>query len=501
MTIKINEPPIPSTAAIEAPPLPALHERLGIRRRLAAHWAVLPLVVSDALCVAGSMVAAYWVRFKLLNYYAPFSSDFYTRLVLAATLAWPLIFALFRLYQPERLFGGMREYAGVFNACTTGVVALILYGFVDRGIEDAISRGWLAMVWFFCFVSVVGVRFGYRRLMYAMRERGIFVRRALVVGVNEEGEAVAAQLCASPKAGMEIVGFISPAEGQEMTASLPIVGSLQNLGELVEKLAIGELIVIPTALKREELLDIYRDWGTDNELHIRLSSGLYELFNTGIQVEESGFIPLLSLNQTRITDMDALLKTVTDYAMALLGMILLAPAFLVIAILIRLGSPGPIVYRRRVVGLHGQRFDAFKFRTMITDADAYLAAHPHLMEEWEKNGKIQDDPRITRVGQFLRRYSLDELPQMLNVLRGEMSLVGPRMITPGELRHFGRWQHNLLTVKPGMTGLWQISGRANLSYEERVQMDMRYIRNYTIWLDLQILLGTATAVLKGRGAY
>jgi lipopolysaccharide/colanic/teichoic acid biosynthesis glycosyltransferase len=138
---------------------------------------------------------------------------------------------------------------------------------------------------------------------------------------------------------------------------------------------------------------------------------------------------------------------------------------------------------------------------MITDADSYLAAHPQLLEEWGKNGKIQDDPRITRVGQFLRRYSLDELPQLLNVLRGEMSLVGPRMITPGELRHFGRWRHNLLTVKPGMTGLWQISGRANLSYEERVQMDMRYIRNYTIWLDLQILLGTATAVLRGRGAY
>jgi exopolysaccharide biosynthesis polyprenyl glycosylphosphotransferase len=500
MTIEIK-PPIHSAAAIEAPPLPALRKRLRIRHRLAANWVVLPLVVLDALCIAGSMVAAYWVRFELLNYYAPFSSDFYTRLLLAATLAWPLIFALFRLYQSERLFGGMQEYAGVFNACTAGVVVLILYGFVDRGIEDVISRGWLALVWFFCFVSVAWVRFGYRRLVYALRERGIFVRRALVVGINEEGEAVAAQLCASPKAGMEIVGFVGPAGRKEMAASLPIVGSLQNLGELIQKLAVEELIVIPTALKREELLDIYRDWGTNNELHIRLSSGLYELFNTGIHVQEAGFIPLLSLNQTRITDLDALLKTMADYAMALLGVILLAPVFLAIAILIRLDSRGSAIYRRRVVGLHGQRFDAFKFRTMITNADTYLAAHPQLLEEWEKNGKIQDDPRITCVGQFLRRYSLDELPQLLNVLRGEMSLVGPRMITPGELRHFGRWRYNLLTVKPGMTGLWQISGRANLSYEERVQMDMRYIRNYTIWLDLQILLGTATAVLRGRGAY
>jgi exopolysaccharide biosynthesis polyprenyl glycosylphosphotransferase len=384
-----------------------------------------------------------------------------------------------------------------------GVVGLVLYSFLDRGVEDSISRGWLAMVWFLALATVAWVRFGYRRLVYALRKRGVFTRRALVVGANEEGAAVAEQLCDSPAAGIRIVGLVDSGTGQLAAdaTGLRVVGDLGDLGRLIEALHVDELIVIPTALPREDLLDIYRDWGTDGKLRIRLSSGLYELFTSGLQVKKTGFIPLVSLNRTRITGMDALMKMALDYVGALVGILLLAPVFPLIWLIIRLDSPGPVFHLRRVVGLHGRQFDAYKLRTMITDADAYLEAHPELQEEWEQTGKVRDDPRITRVGRFLRRISLDEMPQLLNVLKGEMSLVGPRMITPAELGHFGRWQHNLLTVKPGLTGLWQVNGRADISYEERVQMDMHYIRNYTIWLDLKILFSTITAVLGGRGAY
>lgn len=499
MTIEIGKPP--TSSGVESSPFSFSRRRVRAGERLPANWAVLPLFVLDMLCIGASMIAAYLVRFQLLRYHAPFSGDFYSRLVVIATPVWLLIFAIFRLYDFDRLFGGLREYASVFNACTVSVVSLVLYGFVGRDAGDSISRGWLALVWFLSIASVTWARFGYRRLVYTLREQGIFVRRALVVGVNEEGQAVAAQLCDSPKAGMGVVGFVDPARGRAVAADLPILGGLDDLSRLVEKLAIEELIVIPTALRREDLLGIYRDWGTDGKVHMRLSSGLYELFTTGMQIKETGFIPLVSLNQTRITDLDALMKATADYVGALLGIVVLAPVFLIIAFLVRLDSPGSVIHRRRVVGLHGRRFDAYKFRTMIADADAYLKAHPALLKEWEQTGKIQGDPRITRVGRFLRRYSLDELPQLLNVLKGQMSLVGPRMITPAELSHFGRWQHNLLTVKPGLTGLWQVSGRADLSYDERVEMDMRYIRNYTIWLDLKIVFGTIMAVVRGRGAY
>jgi exopolysaccharide biosynthesis polyprenyl glycosylphosphotransferase len=358
------------------------------------------------------------------------------------------------------------------------------------------------MLWFFSVVSVVGIRFGYRRLIYYLRKGGLFVRRALVVGANEEGRVVADQLRTSPASGLKVVGFVDQRlQPGARVEGLPVLGDQTKLGDLVSRLNVQELIIIPTALRRKELLGIYRDWGKEEKVRVRLSSGLYELFTTGVQVKEVGFIPLVSLNRTRITGMDAVMKAVLDYALAALLILGLSPVFLAIAVLVRLDSSGPVIYCRRVLGLHGRLFDAYKFRSMIADADVFLEAHPELKEEWEQTGKVQDDPRVTRVGRFLRRYSLDELPQLFNVLKGEMSLVGPRMISPDELQYFGRWRHNLMTIKPGMTGLWQVSGRANLSYEERVRLDMFYIRNYTIWLDLKLLFNTLWVVLKGEGAF
>ena len=153
------------------------------------------------------------------------------------------------------------------------------------------------------------------------------------------------------------------------------------------------------------------------------------------------------------------------------------------------------------MGINGIRFDAFKFRTMRTDGDAILKEQPELRAQLEKDQKLRDDPRVTRLGKYLRKLSLDELPQFFNVLRGEMSLVGPRMITPEEMQKYDQWGLNLLTIKPGITGLWQVSGRSNIEYQERVKMDMYYIRNWNLWFDIYLLFQTIPAVLKGRGAY
>jgi len=501
MTIEIGQQQVFS-AVVNVPPFSAARKRTRARQRFSTHWAVAPLFLLDMACIALSMAGAYHLRFQLLEYNATYSEVFYTRLAWIAIPMWLLIFAFHRLYNQDYLFGGIQEYANVANACTAGLVGLILYSVMDRRVAYDISRGWMAMVWFFSVASVSLARFGYRRLVYYLRRHGLFVRRALVVGANEEGRAVVDQLRASPTAGVEVVGFVEPARYQGLQVEgVPVLSGLNRLESLIRSLEVEELIVIPTALRREELLAIYRDWGTDKRVRICLSSGLYELFTNGAHVREVGFIPLVSLNRTRITGVDALTKAVLDYVGALVSIVLLAPVFLISALLIRRDSPGSVIYRRRVVGLYGRRFDAYKFRTMVSDADAYLEAHPELKDEWEQDGKIQDDPRITRVGRLLRHYSLDELPQLFNVLRGEMSLVGPRMITPAELSHFGRWRHNLLTVKPGLTGLWQVSGRSDLSYEERVRLDMQYIRNYTTWTDLKLMFNTVLTVLKGRGAY
>jgi lipopolysaccharide/colanic/teichoic acid biosynthesis glycosyltransferase len=234
---------------------------------------------------------------------------------------------------------------------------------------------------------------------------------------------------------------------------------------------------------------------------LRLSSGLYEIVTTGLTVREFAYVPLVGVNKVRLTGLDQTLKLLLDYAITIPGLILILPILLILAVAVKLDSPGPILHRRRVMGVNGSQFSAFKFRTMHVNGDEILARRPDLRAELALTHKLKDDPRITRIGRLLRRTSLDELPQLFNVVRREMSLVGPRMIAPDEMAQYDQWGINLLTVKPGITGLWQVSGRSNITYQQRVQLDMYYIRNWSIWQDLQLLWQTVPAVLKGTGAY
>ena len=196
-----------------------------------------------------------------------------------------------------------------------------------------------------------------------------------------------------------------------------------------------------------------------------------------------------------------LCKELIDRVLAVALLVLLSPILAAIAVLIAATSPGPVLHRRRVVGRAGIEFDAFKFRTMVVDADAILRAHPELLRQFDANMKLRTDPRLTRIGGLLRRTSLDELPQLINVAFGDMSLVGPRMIVPDEMGKFGDALAVRMAVKPGMTGLWQVSGRQELAYGERVRLDLDYIENWSLWLDFAILARTIPAVLSMRGAY
>jgi lipopolysaccharide/colanic/teichoic acid biosynthesis glycosyltransferase len=202
----------------------------------------------------------------------------------------------------------------------------------------------------------------------------------------------------------------------------------------------------------------------------------------------------------RPNSLSLIVKRLIDLIGAVLGILILLPTFLVIAILIKAEDGGPVFHRRRVVGKKGE-FDLFKFRSMCVNADTVLQNNPELLAEFQKNYKLVNDPRVTRTGRFLRKTSLDELPQLCNVIVGQMSLVGPRSITHEELDKYGQMRHLLLTVKPGMSGYWQTEGRQKVSYQERVNMDIRYVQNWTLLWDLRILLKTPQVVLKGEGAH
>jgi lipopolysaccharide/colanic/teichoic acid biosynthesis glycosyltransferase len=194
------------------------------------------------------------------------------------------------------------------------------------------------------------------------------------------------------------------------------------------------------------------------------------------------------------------LKRMLDVIIAGLLVIALSPLLILISLMIKLDSNGPVIYKRRLLGYKGQEFNMLKFRTMALNSDDLVETMPH-QEEFKKNHKLKDDPRITRVGRFLRKHSLDELPQLVNVLSGDMSLVGPRPIHPVELHHYDGQANLMQSIKPGMTGLWQVSGRSNLNYEERVRLDIFYVRNWSIRLDIELLLKTIPEVIKGPGAY
>jgi lipopolysaccharide/colanic/teichoic acid biosynthesis glycosyltransferase len=218
-------------------------------------------------------------------------------------------------------------------------------------------------------------------------------------------------------------------------------------------------------------------------------------------MQEVTSVPLFMSDRARIAGAAAFVKAILDYVGAAALLVVLSPLLLLAAVMVKAESPGPVIHRREVLGRGGVTFDAFKIRTMVANADEILASDRQLSDAFEKSYKLRDDPRITRVGRLLRRTSIDEVPQLVNVLRGEMSLVGPRMIAPEEASRYGEWRSVLLTVKPGITGPWQVDGRGDIPYDERVRLSVQYIREYSIWLDLRIMLRTLFVVVRGRGAY
>lgn len=467
------------------------------------------LLLSDALMLLLGFALAYWLRFytgiPVFQDVIP-AVEQYIRLILILIPVWLGLFALLRLYDFQILLSGTSEYSRALNGCTSGMMIVVAASFISP--EFTIARAWLLMSWIFSTVLVSSNRWFLRRVAHALRQQGWFLTPALIVGTNAEAISLANQLRNSMYSGFIVLGFIDEKEDSQpdqrprSIIGLPVLGSIHDLAHIVQKRNAEEIVIATTALSREQLLSATLELSAMQEINVSLSSGLYEIFTTGMNVVTRNSVPLMSFNRLRLDPMETLLKGLLDYSIVILGSLLLLPLITLLALAVKFDSPGPILYRRRVLGVGGKEFDAFKFRTMHVNGDEILAQHPDLLVELQTTHKLKEDPRITRIGKLLRRTSLDELPQFINILLGQMSLVGPRMISPAEAEMYGQMRQNLLTVKPGLTGLWQVSGRSDLTYNDRVQLDMQYIRNYSIWLDLQILFfQTLPAVLKGSGAY
>ncbi|MCB0128619.1 MAG: sugar transferase, partial [Caldilineaceae bacterium] len=385
------------------------------------------LVIGDALMLILAFTLAYWVRFHsnlpLFQEVSPHIIH-YAEIVLILVPVWLGLFALLRLYDLHYLLTGTAEYSRALNGCTSGMMLVVLVSFTDP--EFVIARGWLVLAWLLSSFFTCANRWVLRRVAQALRSRGWFVTPAVIVGTNAEACSLAPQLCATLFSGLIVLGFIETEDhiegeqGAQSLLGLPILGTIENLPEIVNAHGVEEVIVAPTALSREQLLDTTLQLSGMPAVNMSLSSGLYEIFTTSMQVSTRNSVALMSLNRIRLDPMEMLIKTMLDYTVLLIAFMTLFPFLLTIALLIKLDSPGPILYRRRVLGVGGKAFDAFKFRTMVVNGDEILAKHPELLAELQTNHKLKDDPRITRVGRWLRRTSLDEVPQIINVLLGQM---------------------------------------------------------------------------------
>jgi exopolysaccharide biosynthesis polyprenyl glycosylphosphotransferase len=468
------------------------------------HFLVPILIINDLFFYILAFRFAYWIRYEsnwpITQFWFRPAID-YSQLRLLTIPVFIAIFTLVGLYHRKNLLGGTREYSLVFSATTISMFINICVGFLFPD-DMVLARGWVVLTWLLSSLLISSGRFLIRRIIYRLRYSGLFQNPTIIVGSNTEASLVTEQLLNAKTGGLKVVGYIECGNcSSDIPKDLTCFGQISDLDDAIDRYRIPVVILISSALSREQVVDIFRKFGTSKNIDLRMSTGLYEIITTGLQVKEDGMVPLVVINNVRLTGTDQIFKLILDYCLAITTAILLMPFFLIIAILIKLDSHGPVIHFRRVMGVNGKQFNAYKFRTMYTNGDQILSDHPELIEEYQNAFKIKDDPRVTRLGKILRKTSIDELPQIFNILKNQMSVVGPRMICPDELEKYNQWDINLLTVKPGLTGLSQIRGRANLSYEKRVQFDMYYIRNWTIWMDLQIILQTIPAVLLRRGAY
>jgi exopolysaccharide biosynthesis polyprenyl glycosylphosphotransferase len=307
----------------------------------------------------------------------------------------------------------------------------------------------------------------------------------------------------APYAGLDVVAACLPAiertRGPELT--VPVVGRVEELFATVQELGVDAVVIADSHTIDGQALRRLAWQLEDTGVQLIVAPAVTQVAGPRIVIHPIAGLPLLEVDEPELSGGQRLAKEVFDRVVSVLTLIVLSPVFLVLAIMVRTGSRGPVFFRQVRVGQHGQEFTMYKFRTMVDDADARRADVAHLDEADGVLFKIRADPRVTGAGRFLRVHSLDELPQLWNVVRGQMSIVGPRPPLPSEVQHYGSDAQRRLLVKPGMSGLWQVSGRSELSWEESIRLDLYYVENWSPALDAQILWRTVGAVVRGRGAY
>ena len=431
-----------------------------------------------------------------------------TRLHISWLNFWVIFPALYLLFINMRQLYSRRmpfykEVEQLFNACLYGTVALVFVLYVAQ-IAARTSRFFVLLFAILVFIFLAILRYATKKYLV---QKQLLQIPVLIIGAGKTAELLAQSIKNDVGMGYKIVGLLEDNRVQPgILEQFPVLGGFAEAEAVIQKTGVKRVFIAAPGLKDEKLgMLIYRIQPLVE--NIGVIPNFVGIPTGGLEIESlfNEKLVVLRLKNNLARPLNRLLKTVFDYTLTLLGTIAISPILLFIAIWIYKDSPGPVIFKHIRIGKDGKPFPCYKFRSMCVDAKEKLAEllanDAAARKEWERDFKLKNDPRITKSGAFLRKTSLDELPQIFNVLKGEMSLVGPRPIIQEELERYGEYVGDYLMVKPGITGMWQVSGRSDIEYHERVLLDSWYVRNWSVWIDIVMLFKTFAVVAMRKGAY
>ena len=520
----INRVPTDITGGITSTITGLLSKRSLLRHKSRIFELVI-IILLDAALVEVAFLLAYYLRYHVLfnnsgllhalrrnlselgstphlnphikDVFAPLSS--FTSLEVGIVVGLIAIFAIRGLYKIRRTGTWFRQTWTIASSATMGLAFLITYYFVFEPPSN--SRLLVPFVWAMAIVVLCLGRLIISAVMGILYRIGLGETRLLVVGSGRLGKMIMQHIAANPNLGYSLVGFLHDIDAPPRDfGRFKMLGTLEDLSMVIRSMQVDEVIIALPAHMHQQCIRTVRlceRLGAS----FKLVPDLYELRLSRIDMEAVEGIPLIGIKGVSLNSLQRAITRIVDILVAILLIIIGSPLCLCIALAIRLNSPGEVIYRSTRIGLNGKPFRVYKFRSMYQDSDRLKAALLTYNEAQGPLFKIRDDPRVTPIGRFLRRTSFDEVPQLINVIRGEMSLVGPRPPLPNEVAQYEEWQKERLAIKPGMTGLWQVRGRSDISFDEGVLMDLYYIENWSLRLYFQILFRTIPVVLLGRGAY
>ncbi|MFH2033859.1 MAG: sugar transferase [Candidatus Margulisiibacteriota bacterium] len=445
-------------------------------------------VILDAFLLAFSFILAYFVRFKVQLFITPTLIPIFERYsgpLIFIVILWLALFKLFGLYD-KKYSSLIDEVGAIFFSVTVSSLVLFGFLFIYRGFW--FSRLVILNAWAISLLLLTASRILFWWARRTVRKKNIGLKRVLILGSGEMGQALAKKIKNDPSLGYKIAAVLDD------NASASFVFAE------VKRKKISELVIAASNIEHQRIMDIITECETLG-IEIKLIPGLLELLASRVDIDEVGGIPLVNIREIGLLGFSAFLKRCFDILLSGTIIIIISPFLLAAALGVKFTSPGPVFFLQKRVGKDGRVFNCYKFRSMVANAEELL---PQLESRSETTGhifKIKDDPRVTPLGHFIRRWSIDELPQLFNVLTGDMSLVGPRPPLPREVEKYNSWEKKRLRVRPGITGLWQVSGRSLLPFDDMVRLDIYYIENWSLWQDIKILLKTIPVVLLGSGAY